>query len=703
MADDAMPDASLIAQFECENEVPSHISKWLDMCAKDRKYVNDDCIRKPNSPRYAVTTNHILINQRVVTSSIYARDPAMRFDPLPQMWGGQMVPDPMTGMPIMIESGPPDDMVGFARTQDIAVAWTLRENNFKELFTGMLQDVQTNNLMWLKIIPQEDYNRDPLGQSRLDDMTANMALLRALKERQTQGELDPECADYKRMTDVESTIREYLADQLKQAIAERPLPPDQMEVTDPLTGIVNIMEMPQPDPRQQSLAALEAGGPIPESMLPETMSYVGVCYDVFYPEDVLIDWTMYRPEDWHKGRHVTFRLRKTAEEVRSKYHLSPEECKKLTIRDPKGSSINNKDVDPDDLHTTTGGPAGNYVTLFERYDRDTSRRYVWAEGVKRFLVNEVVRVTTPWWFPALPITKNRVTGRIVGPSDVTLQRPLQDEINEQRSHARKIKRACIPKTIIAKNLLERGEKEKLENGDGYSVIELKNANDVKNQIASTQPPTINPWLTDASEAKFELQKVSGVSNTSAGVVGDAELATEVADARQSLDALTAFYRTTLVDWTFERLGYATAWILAQIWTPDHARAVCGPGAIWPDQPQNRTDFLRRMQLKVEPGSSGRPNAESVLKKSMMMVDIARGLGLQANSPAVLSDILRESGINWDITKYFQLAPAPLPPSGKIGTSQGEGGGAPPMNGDPTRSPEAIPNSPAANPLPQPGA
>jgi hypothetical protein len=337
------------------------------------------------------------------------------------------------------------------------------------------------------------------------------------------------------------------------------------------------------------------------------------------------------------------------------------------------------------------------VTLFERYDRSTSRMYIWAEGLDRFLVNEVVKVTSPWWFPALLVSKNRTTGNFTGPSDVTLQRPLQDEINEQRSHQRKLKRAAIPKVVVKKGAFERGEKEKLENGDGGAVVEMTHADEVRAALQQTQPVAVNPWLTDATEAKYELQKVSGVSATSTGVVGDAKLATEVADARQGLDALTEFYRAVLVDWTFEKLGYMTAWMLAQVWDEEHAALVCGPGVVWPEM-TTRTEFLRRMQLKVEPGSSGRPGGEAYLKKAMMVVDLARGLGLTAKSPAVLSDILREAGLNIDPEKYFMLAPAPLPPIGKVGTSQGEGGGAPPMAGGPPRAPESIPNSPS-NPGP----
>ncbi len=679
-------DKTLIAQFDAENVVPAHIEKWLDMCAKDRKYVNDECVRKPGGPRYAVTTNHILINQRVVTASIYARDPAMRFEPLPQMWGTQQVPDLMTGAVSEVEMGPPPEMVAFARTLDIANAWTLRENDFKAMFTGVLQDIQTNNLMWIKLIPQEEYSKDPLGQSRLDDMTSNLALLRSLKERDAAGDLDPDCADYVRMRDLEATVKEYLIEQLKTAVTEMPL-----ELPPPEPGMP-----PTQDPRIVAMQSMEAGGEVPLHMLPEALSYVGVAYDVFYPEDVLLDWSMFRPEDWHRGKHVTFRLRKSKEEIAAKYQLTEEEVSKLSNSGSKSSTgtSTTSATDPDEAHTTTNTTVADHFTIYERYDRTTSRRYVWVNGIDRFLANDVVRVTTPWFFPALPITKNRVTGRIVGPSDVTLQRPLQDEINEQRSHARKIKRACIPKTIIGKNMLEKGEKEKLENGDGYSVVELKNPTAVKDQIASTTPPQINPWLTDASEAKYELQKVSGVSNTSAGVVGDANLATEVADARASLDALTEFYRSTLVDWTFEKLGYATAWMLAQIWTEEHAKAVCGPGAVWMDS-ATRGQFMRQMQLKVEPGSSGRPGGEAFLKKAMMIVDVARGLGLQAKSPQVLSDIVRESGLNIDVGRYFQLAPAPLPPIGKVGTSQGEGGGAPPMAGSPTPDMAAIPNGPAA--------
>jgi hypothetical protein len=69
--------------------------------------------------------------------------------------------------------------------------------------------------------------------------------------------------------------------------------------------------------------------------------------------------------------------------------------------------------------------------------------------------------------------------------------------------------------------------------------------------------------------------------------------------------------------------------------------------------------------------------------------------LQAKSPKVLADIVRESGLNINVADYFQLAPAPLPPVGKIGTSQGEGGGAPPMADRPTPGIEQIPNGPAS--------
>jgi len=112
-----------------------------------------------------------------------------------------------------------------------------------------------------------------------------------------------------------------------------------------------------------------------------------------------------------------------------------------------------------------------------------------------------------------------------------------------------------------------------------------------------------------------------------------------------------------------------------------------------------------MHVKIEVGSTGRPETDKHLGWMTTMTQIARNLGMVAQGPEVLDFLSKNTGIYENISKYFQVAPAapmgggmppntggPPPSTPKIDSKQGEGGGGgEPMSKAP--SPESIPNRP----------
>jgi len=714
-------DAALIEAYTREAEIPAPLEKWYKAFDRDRAYVNDDCMVLDSTD--AVGTNHILRNQYTVMALLASRNADISINVGDAVWEpqpefatdpmtGQPMLDPMTGQPAIIgelPGEPPPELGRLAHTMEVLARRLLMEARFRQQLAGAVQDVETNAVMFIKVNQQEDYKKDPLGNFRFNDQQDNYALYRHWSARVASGDIVADSAEHKRFQDLETTIRGYLVTQIMQDLEDNP---PAMGPVDPMTGLP--LGPPMMDPRQETLVGLQAGtGPIDMEDIPEVAHWVGFPIDFVNPEDIRFDGDITRPEDFWRAMRVQHRVYMDVEAAAAKFGLTPEEAKRLpkaksstgTAKSAGGEASSRNDA-------LTSKSMDTKTELWECWDRQTNKVSVYAIGFPRFLHKYTPTVVWRNWFPIIPFLFNRVTGRFVGVSSTTLQRPAQEEINLMRTLDRHAKKACFPRILVRKGTLQPGEKAKYKRARPYEVIELETPDELNDAIKETAAVTYNPQLTDSSRAETDLQRMSGTSLVAGGTVGVSKSATETATAQQGTEA-TADYRRGIIEDLYNDVVTCVLDLAARLLPEQNVKALAGPGAFWPDR--GLEDLWRNLQVTIRAGSTGKPDTDKRLGWATNMIQVARNLGLMAKGPQILDYISREAGVFDRISEFFQIAPMPpmgmgapgAPPGGpgappatggsppsppKLDSQQGQGGGGgKPMSGAPT--PDSIPNRP----------
>ncbi len=719
-------DAALILSYGQETNIPAPLEKWYRAFDADRRYVNNDCMMLDAED--AVGTNHILRNQWTFMALVNSREADIAITPDDAVWPetpelamnpmtGQPILDPMTGGPIpsgkMLPGEPPPELIKLSRTMEVLARKLLKEARFRQQLNGAIQDVETNAIMFIKVNQQDDLMKDPLGNYRFNDQQDNFALYAFWSAKKAAGEIQPGTTEEARFTALENTVRQYAAAMIREQIATAPMPP--VPAMDPMTGGPAIDQMGQPitqpaeDPRIAQAAALEAGtAPIEPGMVPEVAKWIGFPIDFVQPEDIRFSWNITRPEDFWRSDRVQHRVYMDRDAAAAKYALTPDDAKKLPTASGSTSTATSGATDPSSRDAQlTQNAIGSQVELWECHDRPTNCVYVYAKGFPRFLQKYTPTVVWRNWFPFIPFLFNRVTGRMIGISSTSLQRPAQEEINLMRTLDRHAKKACFPRILVKKGVFSKGEARKYKRAMPYEIIELDTPDEINAALKETATAAYNPQLTDSNRAEMDLQRMAGVSLVSGGAVGVSNSATETATAQQGTDAMTD-YRRGIIEDVYVDVVTCMLDMAVTCLPEENVKALCGPGAFWP--PMDRQTFWRNTQVKIRAGSTGKPDVDKRLKWATNIVQLATGLGLIPQGAAVLDEITRDAGVYEGLSKFFQLpapgqgpggpgplgppkpsgGPPPSPPS--INSRQGEGGGgSKPMDAAPT--PQSIPNRP----------
>lgn len=718
-------DAALIDSYSRETCIPVPLEKWYRAFDRDRKYVNNDCMVL--DAQDAVGTNHILRNQYTLMALLNSREADIRvevdealWEPVPEfatdpMTGAPML-DPVTGQPAIIGELPgeaPPELVKLARTDDILGRKLLRESRFRHQLAGAIQDVETNAIMFVKVNQQQDLKRDPIGNLRFNDQQDNFALFTFMQAQIASGDIKPGTSEMARFTALSKTVGEYLAAQIRADMQANPLPPT--EVVDPLTGLPAIDTLgqpilqPTPDPREQQAAGLEAGTIQPDvSQVPEVASWIGLPIDIVQPEDIRFDWTITRPEDFWRSNRIQHRVYMDRDEAAAKYKLTPEEAKLLPTATASQNTSTMGNGDPSARDEQLGDKQiGSKVELWECWDRPLNYVCVYAKGFKKFLAKYTPRVVWRHWFPFLPFLFNRVTGRLVGVSSTTLQRPAQEEINLMRTLDRHAKKASFPRILVKKGVFSRGEARKYKNAMPYEVIELDMPDELNAAVKETAMAPYNPMLTDSSRAEMDLQRMAGVSLVAGGTVGVSKSATETATAQAGTDS-NADYRRGIIEDLYIDVTTCLLDMAHTVFPEANVKALVGPGAFWP--PMDRETMWRNLAVRIRAGSTGKPQTKERQEELIALSQMASAFGLVAKGPEIMDEIAREMGRYDGISRFFEkpaLAPMPgAPGAPKMngggggppksppapGSQQGQGGGgSEPMSSAP--KPESIPNRP----------
>lgn len=701
-ADPAPSETALLTEFQEMVKAPQFLMGAFRQMSSDRAYVSKDCMLLDTQD--AVAVNHILRNQRQSLAYLGVSDPQPFCQPARQVGG--------------VVSQFADV---FAETMEIHLSRQLPFMDFARKIEGAAQDASTNGYAVLKVTLQTDPTKDPLGRERFGDMQTQVLALEELRRRKATGDVQPGTADYQRLIDLERTVRIFLAGKIEEQIKAVPvMVPGMVPAVDPVSGapvidpftaqpvMVPGMVADPTDPREIRRQAIVNGETVDILGCPELEQFIGFACDQIQPDDFRWDWSLTRPEDWPVCAWMAHRVYMEAEEIATKFQLTPTEL--AAIRQGTGANqrsygtTNSTDQDPSnrlDIETTT---LNTRVAVWDLYHRRLGRRFVFAEGINRFLVNEVPQALGRRWFPFFFIYYNRTTGQVIPVSDVQLVRHLQDEYNTLRSHDREGRRASFPVAFVQKGTLSPPAQALYRNRAPFAIIETENADDIKKQLSESVTMPYNPALFSTSSVERDMQAMFGLPATVVGGGdGGMDLASQLALAKEGMETGVSARRIA-INRTITDIFQWMAEVSLKVFPESYVKRTCGAGAVWPRLTSE--ELYTNLRIEVKGGISGQPRAKDRIDLWMNFAQVAQQLQLPINGVEVLRELLDALGIRVDFTRFIlppgmaPMAPVASVPPGVPAAQgpRGADGGAPPMveRGAPS-SMEQIPNHP---PIPE---
>lgn len=344
---------------------------------------------------------------------------------------------------------------------------------------------------------------------------------------------------------------------------------------------------------------------------PAGITHEGLVFDFPKPKSVIVD-----PLCTHLR---TFTGARWAAE---QYILSRDEVKEIYKIDigSAGNDYASAMEEVVDTAADSSAKKNTSVCVWEVWDRNTGLVFTIADGYCGYLREPAapllkMRRFFPWFglaFNELESLEDCDSGKKVSIypiSDVSLLKPMQIEYNRSREGLRRHRAASKPKYGIPAGQLNENDKDNLINASDLSptTIEIQGLQPGQNIGQLIQPipqAPIDPNLFDTSQQQQDILMVVGQSEASIGAAQSGVTATGDSIAEQSRTISLASQVDDLDDFLTEAAKAAGEILLAEM-SPERAKQIAGPGAVWPDL--SREEFSDKLALEVQAGSSGRPN------------------------------------------------------------------------------------------------
>ena len=315
------------------------------------------------------------------------------------------------------------------------------------------------------------------------------------------------------------------------------------------------------------------------------------------------------------------------------------------------------------------------VTLWEVFDKNTETRFFICDGWKNYVLPP--EVPTPsvsgFWpifallFNEMEVAEDDDNGARTSPyppSDVQTIVSAQREWNRTREDLRDQRRANAPVWMCRKGMLTAGDKEKIANAVPNEVIELEGIPpDMPLEKFFVRRPVapIDPAMYDTAPLEQDIMLGGGMQQANIGPAQPNVTATVGSIAEQSRLNVSASNIDDL-DGFLSRLAQAGGEMLLQAMSVQTVKQIAGDGAVWPDQPETRAQFLNEVFLNIEAASSGRPNKAIDIANWRDLAPLMLQAG--ANPIGVVNETAKRLDDTMDPTKFFPL----LPPGGSLSPS-----------------------------------
>lgn len=297
-------------------------------------------------------------------------------------------------------------------------------------------------------------------------------------------------------------------------------------------------------------------------------------------------------------------------------------------------------------------------------DKTTQMKYVVCDGYDDFLEEPSKpwpEVSSFWTIGALKFRRVEVEENkpvegvtIYGQSDVSLLRPMQEEMNRSQEALRQHRKANRPRHICGKDTFDKNDRLALASADQHDVVPLNNVppgGDCSKVLWPVPTIPITPELYQTATVMQQAMLATGTQQAQIGQQGPDEKATGQAIAAQShataassdVDALDKF-----LSWMVGIIGE----MALQEMQESTVKSYVGQGAVWPQGIEARQMALNHLYLKIEAASTGRPNQAQAISNfnamSQTLIESIRMLGLD---PA---PVIKYQAKLLDFDKHFDV-------------------------------------------------
>lgn len=534
----------------------------------DPKWVKDKCYRVPILNRH--------INQSV--AKLYARNPkataTRRRQMLFTLWDGRQ--DSLNAaMEMAATTGDPNAMAliqevlaalkqdlmldRMGKTLEILWEYYLSEqsSNYKKQIKSMVRRTKVKGVSYVKLVFQRALQQQPEITAKIEDTTSKLNEIQRLLTEQEGGEMEETSADAFKL----KTLLADLQDQEYIVTREGPV------LDFPASDAVII------DPEVVNIATLTGAG-------------------------------------W-----IAFPYDKTEAEIEKIYKLKLGNDFKDYVQ-PNGSTGPAKE--PLSARSGKTPRKAKKVRIYEIWDKDSQQKLVVMRGYDQFL--EVPAAPKPQlsrFWPLFPLVMNEVEHDEIKipPSDIEQSRDIQMEYNRSRESLRQHRIAARP-YYVENGKLTKADKEKLGQHLDHEVLTLTAmapGDDISKVVQRGPTAPIDPNLYEVEIHFKDLQRVVGASEANFGGAGTSGTATGDSIAENSQSVQTTDNIDDLDELLTDLSVAAGEMMLMELSKPVVVEIV-GPGAVWPDHPESRQDAAKHLFLKIEAGSSGRPNQAAELAK-----------------------------------------------------------------------------------------
>lgn len=320
------------------------------------------------------------------------------------------------------------------------------------------------------------------------------------------------------------------------------------------------------------------------------------------------------------------------------------------------------------------------ITIIEVLDKATKTSFFIAQGHKDYLqAPEPLEPAVGGFWPLFALTFNDIEAdtsekkvSIFPPSDVDLMRHPQKEWNRTREELRNHRKANAPTYLTQKGWLTEEDKNALIAAQPNQVIELSGVPpdaDVRKAFAVLERQPIDPNLYNTDPLLQDILLSVGAQEANIGPANPNTTATGQTIAEQSRNIGLGSNVDDLDDF-LTQIARAAGDIALQSFSAEVVKEIVGPGAVWPDMPETRQNFLKEIYLKIVASSSGRPNNALEIAKWERVAPILSGVG--ANPMFMVRETLKRLDDRIDVAEAFPLIPPssqPLAPTSQTSTQR----------------------------------